>query len=151
MKRMTAYRLKKDTIGYKAGEIFVKMPNGELFNCSRVSNAYDINAEKIKDTFSEWFEEGEIEVPYFPEQGGRDYFFISIDQVSSKMWSNVLTNSEDISRIISWNCFPTKEMAEKARKKIKKPLRDFWLEQENGTSEEDTELVFHQKEENEKE
>lgn len=145
MKRMTAYRLKKDTIGYKAGEVFVKMPDGRLFDCSRTSTAYDIEVEKIKDTFSEWFEEGEIEVPYFPERGGQDYFFISIDQVSRKMWSNVFANSEDILRIISWNCFPTEEMAEKALKKIKKPLRDFWLEQENGTSEEDTELVFIEK------
>lgn len=146
MKRMTAYRLKKDTIGYKAGEVFVKMPDGRLFDCSRTSIACDINVEKIEKTFSEWFEEGEIEVPYFPEQGGHDYFFIRIDQVSSKMWSTVFANGEDMERIISWNCFPTKEMAEKALKKIKKPLHDFWLEQENGTSEEDTELVFHQKE-----
>ena len=148
MKKMTAYRLRKDTIGYKAGEIFVKMSRDSLFDCSKMKLAHDIDLSKIENNFSEWFEEGEIEVPYFPEKNYQDFFFVDMNQMCSKEWHSSLADGVDIGKIISWNCFPTEEMTEKALKKIKKALRDFWLEQENGTSEEkNSELVFHQKEE----
>lgn len=117
---MKTYRLKKDSLIFKAGELFELRPGrgsdeSVLFKCGTdIALALDGEATTLQELISkdsEWFEE--IEGAWRPKPG-EEYWQINDSGFVSDLgleWSN---HGYDQRNLAIGNCFPTKEAAEKA-------------------------------------
>lgn len=150
MVELKAYRLKKDTIGHKSGEVFVKVHYGED-KMMRATYPYkivnDIHLDSIKNNFDEWFETGAINVYYLPNTRYSEYYYIDNDFDVRKGRFSSVNEIEAIERALRNICFPTRSMAEAAVYKIKLVLEQFWSERDgDSTTKPDYQFVSTQKE-----
>ena len=133
MAELKVYRLKKDTIGHKAGEVFVKVnycgdrmmavePPYEIAN--------DIDLSKTTHNFDEWFEEGTIKVQCLPGKDCSEFYYICDDFDVRKGRYSIANEHENIMKALRNVCFPSRHMAEVAVDKIKLALEQFWYERD---------------------
>lgn len=134
MAELKVYRLKKDTIGHNAGEVFVKISydGGRMMAVEPPYKiASDIDLSKTTHNFDEWFEEGTIKVNCLPGKDCSEFYYICDNfNVREGRYSSV--NEDDIIRKALRNvCFPSRYMAEVAVDKIKLALEQFWYERDD--------------------
>lgn len=133
MTELKVYRLKKDTIGHKAGEVFVKIryDGGRMMAVEPpYAVAKDIDLSKIKHNFDEWFEEGTIKVQCLPGKDCEKYYYICDGFGVVEGWYTVVSEDNIIRMALRNVCFPSRHMAEAAVDKIKLALEQFWYERD---------------------
>ena len=114
---MKRYKLKKDLLTFKAGEIFYLSDAGNLFRESDNVPAYCWTMiNKFPSILTDWFEEIKESTRWKPELDYKYYLSDSNGSIYDSVWSNGYI---DRSRVEIGNCFESREEAERVVEYLK--------------------------------